>query len=57
MTRFNRMLHDERGASAVTMAIIGGLICLIWVEISRITGVSVSDMIQISAYNLGISGN
>jgi len=57
MTGLNNLLRDERGASAMTVAIIGGLICLIWVEISRITGVSVSDMVAIAAYNLGLSGN
>jgi len=41
----------------MTLAIIGGLICVIWVEISRITGISASDVIEVARYNLGLKGS
>lgn len=36
------------------MAIVAGLACVFWVEISNLTGVRLTDLIEICAYQLGI---
>jgi Flp pilus assembly pilin Flp len=57
MTKILTLLRDARGASAVMVAIIGGLICVIWVEFSKLTGVSATDLVEVAAYKLGLTGN
>lgn len=57
MTDLIAMLRDARGASAVMTAIVGGLACVFWVEISHLTGVHLSDLIEIVAHKLGFQLN
>ncbi len=54
MTKWNTLLRDQRGATLMTFAIVGGLMAMIWIEMSKITGISVIDMVEIAAYNLGL---